>query len=190
MKSVAALAASLAEDPFYQAITIEAGSSSQRTSVLEKYFEYSLLEAQRTGRCVVASADAGAAAWLLPRTAEVQVRESKEKAAFMAGLLGPRGAANYHSIINFMSPLAEQHVPPEAWYLSIVGVHPAAQGKGLGRQLLTPTLGEVDALGVVAYLETFSAQNLAFYERLGFHAVASYAEPVTGASYTLMRRDT
>jgi hypothetical protein len=108
MKSAAALVASLAKDPFYQAITIEAGSTSQRTSVLEKYFEYSPLEAQRTGRCVVASTDEGAAAWLLPRTAEVQYRESKEKAAFMAGLLGPRGVANYHSIINFMSPLAEQ----------------------------------------------------------------------------------
>jgi GNAT superfamily N-acetyltransferase len=186
-----ALAQSLLPDPFYQAITIEhASTEADQLSVLEKYFEYSLGEAERTGRCVLApNAADGAAAWLLPRTVQVGAAEDAAKASFMAELLGTQGSQNYHAIVDFMSPLAPRHVPSEAWYLSIVGVHPSAQGQGLGQQLLAPTLLEASAGKKVCYLETFTPRNLAFYERLGFVAVAEYAEPVTRSSYVIMRRD-
>jgi ribosomal protein S18 acetylase RimI-like enzyme len=186
-----ALALSLLPDPFYQAITIEhAGSHGDRLATLEKYFEYSLSEAERTGRCILApNPAAGAAAWLLPRTAQVSAAEDAAKASFMAKLLGTQGSRNYHAIVDFMSPLAARHVPSHAWYLSIVGVHPTAQGQGLGQQLLAPTLLEASAGREVCYLETFTPRNLAFYERLGFVAVADYAEPVTQSTYVIMRRD-
>jgi GNAT superfamily N-acetyltransferase len=186
-----ALALSLWQDPFYQAITIEqAGSEEDQLATLEKYFEYSLGEAQRTGHCILAQrSEEGAAAWLLPRTIEVSVLEDTAKVDFIAALLGTKGSSNYRAIINFMSDLSERHVPNEAWYLSIVGVHPAAQGKGLGQRLLEPTLKEASAQRKICYLETFTPRNLVFYQRLGFIAVAEYAEPVTQSSYVIMRRD-
>jgi GNAT superfamily N-acetyltransferase len=186
-----ALALSLWLDPFYQAITIaQVGSDADQLAILEKYFEYSLGEAQRTGRCVLAQrAEEGAAAWLFPRTNEVSVIEDAAKLSFIGALLGTEGSRNYHAIINFMSTLSERHVPNEAWYLSIVGVHPAAQGKGLGQRLLEPTLEEASAQRKVCYLETFTPRNLVFYQRLGFEAVAEYMEPVTQSLYVIMRRD-
>jgi hypothetical protein len=52
-----------------------------------------------------------------------------------------------------------------------------------------PTLDDADDAGVECYLETFDRRNPGFYQRLGFSAVGSHAEPVTGATYTLMRRN-
>ena len=185
-----ALVASLIGDPFYQAITVECGADAElRFSVLSSYFEYSLREADRTGRCTVCEDSAlGAAAWLLPRTPQLDAAESSAKGAYLAGLLGPKGLDNYRRIIEFMSRRSELLVPPDAWYLTIVGVHPAAQGRGIGAQLLRPTLAEASQAGAHAYVETFSPRNLVFYARIGFARVAEFVEPTTAAQYFLMRR--
>jgi GNAT superfamily N-acetyltransferase len=189
-KALRALALSLLPDLFYQAITVECCSVEAQLVMLEKYFEYSLQEAQRTGRVIVAPTEAqGAAAWLLPRSSEVQANETNAKAKFLAKLLGPEGSQNYHAIVDYMSPLAESHVSAQAWYLSIVGIHPAAQGQGLGKVLLQPTLEEASSLRQVCYLETFTPRNVGFYRRLGFAQVAEYPEPTTGSTYIIMRRD-
>jgi GNAT superfamily N-acetyltransferase len=189
-KPLRSLALSLISDPFYQAITVEHRSVEAKLITLEKYFEYSLLEAERTGRLVILQDESrGAAVWLLPRTPEVQAMEARAKTRFMAELLGPRGSENYHAIVDYMSPLAESHVPAEAWYLSIVGIHPEAQGHGLGKKLLQPTLAEASRFGHVCYLETFTPSNVGFYKHLGFVQVAEYAEPTTGSTYAIMRRD-
>jgi GNAT superfamily N-acetyltransferase len=188
-KALPALALSLSSDPFYQAITVECRSPLQRQRVLESYFEYSLAEAQRTGHCALASDPTlGATAWLLPRRLEVEATESEAKHGFLQALLGPKGYQNYQDILSFMSPRAARHVENNAWYLSIVGVHPSAQGKGLGQQLLLPTLRLAAEQQAPCYLETFTPRNLAFYTRLGFQSAAEYLEPTTGASYTIMHR--
>ncbi len=72
---------------------------------------------------------------------------------------------------------------------SIVGVTPSAQGQGIGKRLIEPTLAEADDAGVDCYLETFDRRNPDFYQRLGFSAVGSHAEPVIGATYTIMLRN-
>jgi GNAT superfamily N-acetyltransferase len=94
----------------------------------------------------------------------------------------------YRRIIDFMRPLAAAAVVESAWYLSIVGVTPSAQGQGIGKRLIEGTLAEADAAGVDCYLETFDRRNPAFYQRLGFSVVSSHGEPVTGATYSIMLR--
>jgi len=54
------------------------------------------------------------------------------------------------------------------WYLAILGVEPARQGRGLGRALLERFLAAVDAAGEAAYLETDRAENVPFYTGAGF----------------------
>ena len=115
-------------------------------------------------------------------------RRSKAKAEFLAAALGVTGADAYRRIVDFMRPRASAAVAESAWYLSIVGVTPSAQGQGIGSRLIEPTLAEADDAGVDCYLETFDYRNPRFYQRLGFSAVGSHAEPVTGATYTIMRR--
>ena len=121
-------------------------------------------------------------------SAQTQAQAHAEKEAFLQSVLSPKGLANYHSMINFMSPRAPGVVGPEAWYLSILGVAPGWQGKGLGARLLQPTLLEADAAGATCFLETFSTRNHAFYARLGFHSAAAYFEPVSGHAYHILLR--
>jgi GNAT superfamily N-acetyltransferase len=75
-----------------------------------------------------------------------------------------------------------------AWYLSIVGVAPVAQGRGVGGRLIRATLAEADQVGAPSFLETFSQRNVNLYERLGFAVVASYEEPTTQSQYWIMQR--
>jgi GNAT superfamily N-acetyltransferase len=188
--TVAALVDSLRYDPFYVAITEDfADSEARRRQALARYFDYSMSEGARMGRLVVwPDESVGAAVWLLPADAAVYDTEAKAKAEFLASALGATGGDAYRRINNFMRPRALAAVAESAWYLSIVGVAPSAQGQGIGRRLIEPTLAEADHAGVDCYLETFDRRNPGFYQRLGFSAVGSHSEPVTGATYTIMHR--
>jgi len=185
-----ALAESLIDDPFYWAITGGLGTDlTARKHALSRYFHYSLAEAERTGRCIVAADPMlGAAAWLLPRSPEVDAAESSAKVKYLGSVLGPRGMKNYQGIVRYMAPLAARVVPRGAWYLSIIGILPSAQGRGLGATLLTGTLAEASHAHVPCYLETFTPRNLRFYERLGFCRVANHLEPTTNKEYVIMQR--
>ena len=188
--TVAALVEALRYDPFYVAITEElADNEARRRKALGRYFDYSMSEGARMGRLVVWPDESiGAAVWLLPAETSVYDAEAKAKAVFLAEALGSAGAVTYQRIINFMRPRALAAVDESSWYLSIVGVMPSVQGQGIGRRLIESTLVEADDAGVDCYLETFDSRNPLFYQRLGFSAVGSHAEPVTGATYTIMRR--
>jgi GNAT superfamily N-acetyltransferase len=187
---LAALVDSLCEDPFYVAITRAfADDETRRRQALTRYFDYCMSEGARMGRLVVLPDPAvGAAVWLLPADSSAHEAEANAKAAFLADTLGATGADAYKRIIDFMRRRASAAVAESAWYLSIVGVSPAAQGQGIGRRLIEPTLAEADAAGTECYLETFGSRTPSFYERLGFSAVGRHTEPVTGAAYTIMRR--
>ena len=191
MQASAALTEALLDDPFYEAIAEGLKHDLEaRKGGLMSYFQYSLAEAERTGRCVFADDPGlGAAAWLLPRSADVDAAESAAKAAFLAESLGSRGAENYYRIVRFMVPLAARLVPEDAWYLSIIGILPSAQGRGLGEALLAGTLAEASRLGASCYLETFTPRNLKFYERMGFLRVGEQREPTTNEMYVIMLKD-
>lgn len=186
-----ALTESLIDDPFYWAITDGFGNDNEaRKAALQQYFHYSLEEAQRTGRCVIApEPNLGAAAWLLPRTPEIAAAEKVAKAKFLGAILGNRGKENYDRIVQFMAPFAAKVIPAGSWYLSIIGVLPSAQGRGIGATLLAGTLDEASRGHAICYLETFTPRTLPFYKRMGFRRVADHLEPTTSREYTVMRRD-
>lgn len=185
-----ALVDSLRFDPFYVAISESfAHDEVQRREALAQYFDYSMTEGETRGRLIVwPDPSVGAAVWLLPAASSASDGKSDAKSAFLIEVLGAHGAENYHRIIDFMRPRASAAIDASAWYLSIVGVAPAAQGRGIGVRLLEPTLAEADEAGANCYLETFDSRNPRFYQRLGFSAVASHVEPVTASAYTIMNR--
>jgi GNAT superfamily N-acetyltransferase len=189
-ETLKALVDSLRFDPFYVAISQDFGNDeTRRREALARYFDYSMSEGDRRGRLVVWPDPAiGAAVWLLPAAASASGTEAAAKAAFLAEVIGAQGAENYHRIIDFMRPRASAVIDESAWYLSIVGVAPSAQGQGIGARLLESTLAEADEAGANCYLETFDSRNPRFYQRLGFSAVGSHLEPVTGSAYTIMNR--
>jgi GNAT superfamily N-acetyltransferase len=187
---ISALVESLRHDPFYLAITEGYGADeTRRSEALSRYFDYSMSEGARVGRCVQSVDDAPAAAvWLLPLSPERAAAEASAKAAFLKRELEPKGAENYHRIVGFMASRSRSMVSSAAWYLSIVGVAPSAQGQGVGGRLIRATLAEADQVGAPTFLETFSQRNVTLYERLGYSVVASYEEPVTQSQYWLMQR--
>ena len=186
----AAAVSALERDPFYRCISAEFGSDEvRRRAALAAYFDYSIRQGTRVGRVAQPErADLGVAVWILPQNADVQKGERLRKRAYLHGVLGESGCGSYDRIVDYMSARAETIVEGDSWYLSIVAVAPQAQGRGLGAQLLAPTLAEADANAAVCYLETFNLSALRFYERLGFVARAEFDEPTARAQYVIMVR--
>lgn len=185
-----ALADALHPDPFYAALTPAAGADpTSWRKPLRAYFAYALEEAYQYGVVETAeSGDAGAALWLLPQAEGVAEQIQETKNAAMEKILSPRGFENYITVLAAMAPHAGRVVPRDAWYLSILGIAPSLQGRGIGARLLAPTLALADVARVPCFLETFSPRTIRFYERAGFQIVAQHAERITQSDYWIMER--
>ena len=88
----------------------------------------------------------------------------------------------------FVEQMGTFHPHEPHWYLPLIGVDPAYQGRGLGSALMTHALAVSDRAGLPAYLEATSESNRRLYERHGFTVVG---EIQNGASPTIwpMRRE-
>jgi ribosomal protein S18 acetylase RimI-like enzyme len=68
----------------------------------------------------------------------------------------------------------EQYHPDDPhWYLPLIGVDPAQQGKGYGSTLLKHTLRHCDEDGTPAYLESSNPKNIPLYQRHGFEVLGT-----------------
>jgi ribosomal protein S18 acetylase RimI-like enzyme len=131
----------------------------------------------------------GAAVWLPPETWQV-TPERASAAGFddLPNILGEEAAERFFSVLEAIDPYHHQDVPPEHWYVMVVGVSPEARGQGLGRALLEPIMNRADAAGLPCYLETAQPDNVAFYEYLGFKKVVEIVEPRSGLQLWTFRR--
>ncbi|MCB0163296.1 MAG: GNAT family N-acetyltransferase [Anaerolineae bacterium] len=186
-----ALYHSLNQDPFYIELenSITDGPVVRREAMLT-YFDYSMTEGQKYGELYLPDGKSfGASIWSKPINGPVAKQIARDKKAFIRQHLGKTTLKKYSDIIEFMSQSAKAIVPNGSWYLSIVGIAPQFQGQGLGGSLVKPILDKADKLGVPSYAETFTPRNRNFYYRLGYHAVASFVEPVIDAEYWIMLRE-
>ena len=108
------------------------------------------------------------------------------EAPAMVGVFGRRLALAMRSRMRIE---AKHPARPGHFYLAIVGVEPAAQGRGLGSKLMFPVLSEADASGVAAYLEASSPRSRLLYERHGFEVVEEIRLPRGGPAIWRMWRD-
>lgn len=74
------------------------------------------------------------------------------------------------------------------YYLYLIVCQRAQQGKGLGAQLIEPTLHEIASKGATAYLESSNENNLSFYKRYGFEILDEVKLGNSGPSVWLMQR--
>jgi GNAT superfamily N-acetyltransferase len=126
----------------------------------------------------------GAALWLPPGAEAVPAEDAEQLGATFAALLGPDAPR----LFELMELLDAHHPQEPCYYLQLVGVVPAHQGRGLGTRLMRPVLDQCDAQGIGAYLEATTPASRRLYERLGF-AVTGEISPAGGPPLWPMWRE-
>ena len=79
--------------------------------------------------------------------------------------------------------MAGFHPDEPHWYLPMIGVDPAYQGKGYGGALLKHALRKCDETHTPAYLESSNPRNIPLYQRHGFETIG---EVQVGTSPTVV----
>ncbi len=132
------------------------------------------------GTAFVADEFAGAAFWL-----PLGVESDSE--AIAKAMFGSLGAERLESMAPMMEDMERFHTKEPHWYLPVIGVDPAHQGKGIGSALLQHTLALVDADGVAAYLESSSPKNVPLYQRFGFEVIGEIQHADSPTFYPMLR---
>lgn len=134
------------------------------------------------GRVWVADDGDAVAVWTTPDTDAAAV--FTDLAPRFAELAGDRAQA--HATAD--AALHPYRPDEPVWFLGTVGVDPARRGGGLGRAVLEPGLAAAERAGVGAFLETSTAENVRFYEHLGFRVTAEVDIPDGGPTTWCMLR--
>jgi ribosomal protein S18 acetylase RimI-like enzyme len=131
----------------------------------------------------------GAAVWQTPGADITPERMQAIAGHEIWTSLGEDGALRFGEVMDALQPVNETDVGGDHWYLMMVGVDPAEQGRGIGASVLAPGTAQADAARLPCYLVSFNERNLPFYQRLGFQVATSDVEPKSGLRFwTFLRK--
>jgi GNAT superfamily N-acetyltransferase len=82
-------------------------------------------------------------------------------------------AALRDDVFALFERMAEYHPVEPHWYLPLIGVDPAHQGRGHGDALMAHALERCDRDHLPAYLESTNPRNISLYRRHGFEALGT-----------------
>jgi ribosomal protein S18 acetylase RimI-like enzyme len=139
----------------------------------------------RRGWIRMAADGAGIAVWIPPDAREEHEAIGPAPPGGEAEIPGDK--AERHTA--FWGWIGEHEPSEPLLYLSHVGVVPEHQGEGLGSALMSDGLASGDHQAVPTWLETSRVDNVAYYERFGFHTVVDEDAPDGGPHIWFMRRD-
>ena len=91
-------------------------------------------------------------------------------------------------IFGFLGQMGEYHPTEPHWYLPLIGVDPAQQGKGYGSALLRHALQISDRDKLPAYLEATSPHNRRLYERHDFEAIGEIQSADSPPMWPMLRK--
>ncbi len=126
----------------------------------------------------------GAALWLPPG-----VEPDGERMMALLETYGNREALS--DLESIFEQMGKFHPTEPQWYLPLIGVDPAAQGRGLGGMLMKYATDRCDRDGLPAYLESSNPRNISLYERHGFEVmgrIQAGSSPVMTPMYRKPRR--
>ncbi|MBF0697220.1 GNAT family N-acetyltransferase [Actinomyces bowdenii] len=175
------LVRSLAADPLMRWFFPEGGEpEEQRLNRIAMYLgpQIEWLVGSGTAYAAVVEDEViGAAVWMAPGTALPVTLPALRR---LAEVLMPAGKAE--AVHEGMRAARAGAPEVKGTYLSLTGVEPAWQGRGVGVRLLEPMLGPGAG---VRWLESTNPRNVRFYERAGFRVV--HQSPVGGSGVTMCR---
>lgn len=131
----------------------------------------------------------GAALWLPPGksilTLPQMARVGMLAAPFKFGL---PTFMKFMGVMNHLEHFHKRDVPPDHWYLFVLGVEPERQGQGVGGKMIGPILERADKDRLPCYLETMKEINVTFYKKHGFEVIVD-DQFKDGPRYWTMKRD-
>lgn len=107
---------------------------------------------------------AGAALWLPPGV-------HPDEDALEAVVSDTVDPSRQEDLVIALKELETYHPDEPHWFLPLIAVDVAHQGRGLGGALMKHALQRCDADGTAAYLESSNPKNISLYERHGFEVV-------------------
>jgi ribosomal protein S18 acetylase RimI-like enzyme len=119
------------------------------------------------GHTYILEDGSASAAWVPPAFGSLPF--GLRQASLVPPLLSAVGLARVPRLLRLQFMMTARH-PRDTphYYLFLLGVDPAHQGRGRGSVVMARGLERVDQDGVAAYLENSNPRNTAFYRRFGF----------------------
>jgi ribosomal protein S18 acetylase RimI-like enzyme len=127
-----------------------------------------------------------AAIWLPPGEGEYSPEDEAKVPGIVRELVGDR-ADEFMKLLDGFDEV--QPADPPHYYLSLLGVHDAHRGRGIGMALLQDNIARFDREGAPTYLESSNAINNHRYEGLGYRKVGEFNTPDDSATITAYWRD-
>ena len=154
--------------------------TNQRLKTLNHYFQHVIKYGLRYGEVYSSLNLEGISVWLPPKSSS----HTKWKAIKTGALVLPikvkwKYLNLQNKIYKFTDNLHKKFAPNPHWYLSLIGVAPDHQGKGVGQQLLSTTINKIDLEYKPIYLETNKEKNVEIFERFGFRILQKVMVPGT-----------
>ena len=123
----------------------------------------------------------GAALWLPPGVEPDQ----EAMGELMQSTLTP---AQLESAAALFEQMTAYHPREPHWYLPLIGVDPASQGRGFGDALMAHALARCDRDGAAAYLESSNPRNISLYRRHGFEPLGTIQAGSSPQIVPMLRR--
>jgi GNAT superfamily N-acetyltransferase len=135
--------------------------------------------AQGTAHCI---ADyAGVALWLPPEI-------PPDEEALVALLQRTVAEETQEDLFAILEQMGSYHPAEPHWYLPIIAVDPAHQGRGYGSELMRHALAVCDRDGTPAYLESSNPRNIPLYQRHGFVQLGTIQVGASPSIFPMLRQ--
>ncbi len=161
------------------------GDEALRERMLARFYRLLLRRVARHDEVWTTADRSGAAIWLPPGSERLGVGD---QLVLMWSLAFARLATSAPRVVSGLIRADDAHPrQPPHWYLMVLGVDPASQGRGYGSRLLAPVLDRCGTDGVGAYLESSKESNIPFYARHGFRVTGEIELPSGPTIYSMWR---